>query len=295
MTEMWKIALACFIGGVICTAVALLVAPAFWWLGIIAGFCAGYLAYEFGEVLRAIPIAFSATSKGFDEFRKWSERRVSATKEWFSEQHPYIYGASFLGLAMGALFTYAIFPAPNPALNNFFGVLLMLTMISFMFFCLNGLFFWICHPIRNQMGQRIFRGRARNLRQRLLLVSFGSRTHRDLLVLVDMGGYPLLHLEVGASHPLAQASALRNRRNARWRQRTRRLLYVCACTANARRLPDNHTIWRSYRGSTWHSELGARLQTRIRLRHDRVNIPKKTTLFRLGVLSRRAFSLVQLL
>ncbi|MEK7089596.1 MAG: hypothetical protein AAB920_02140, partial [Patescibacteria group bacterium] len=59
--ETKKIALACFVGGALCATVALLVAPLYWWLGLIVGFAGGYVAYEFREVLKAIPIAWCAT------------------------------------------------------------------------------------------------------------------------------------------------------------------------------------------------------------------------------------------
>ncbi|HLC49394.1 MAG TPA: hypothetical protein VJI96_03355 [Candidatus Andersenbacteria bacterium] len=59
--ETRKIAVACFIGGVLCYAVAALFAPAYAWLGVFAGLAGGYLSYEFREVLLAIPIAWNAT------------------------------------------------------------------------------------------------------------------------------------------------------------------------------------------------------------------------------------------
>ncbi len=45
--ETRKIAIVCFIGVVLCSAVALLVAPAFWWFGLLAGLAGGYISYEF--------------------------------------------------------------------------------------------------------------------------------------------------------------------------------------------------------------------------------------------------------
>ena len=55
--ETKKIAVACFIGGVLCCAVALMFAPVYWWFGLIAGMAGGYISYEFRKVLVAIPIA----------------------------------------------------------------------------------------------------------------------------------------------------------------------------------------------------------------------------------------------
>lgn len=58
MRETWKIAIACFVGGFICYLAAALFTPQHAWLGVFAGLSAGYFAYEFREVLRAIPVAF---------------------------------------------------------------------------------------------------------------------------------------------------------------------------------------------------------------------------------------------
>ncbi len=87
MTETKKIALACAVGGAIGTAVALMVAAAFWWLGLLAGFCAGYVSYEFRAVLRAIPEALRETS--------------GALADFFGEAHPIMYpsfGVFLLGM-----------------------------------------------------------------------------------------------------------------------------------------------------------------------------------------------------
>jgi hypothetical protein len=59
--ETRKIAVSCFIGGVLCGAVAMLFAPAYWWLGLIAGFAGGYISYEFKAVVQAIPEALELT------------------------------------------------------------------------------------------------------------------------------------------------------------------------------------------------------------------------------------------
>lgn len=69
--ESRKIMLACFIGGCICTLIALLVAPAFWWLGILAGFIIGYFAYDLKEIYYAIPKAWRATKKSIGSLGKY--------------------------------------------------------------------------------------------------------------------------------------------------------------------------------------------------------------------------------
>jgi hypothetical protein len=88
--ETKKIAVACFAGGALCCAVALVAAPVLWWLGILAGFAGGYISYEFREVLRAIPVALRAARRG--SAKAW-DGAIAEAREFFSEPHPLIYPA----------------------------------------------------------------------------------------------------------------------------------------------------------------------------------------------------------
>lgn len=99
--ETRKIAFACFVGGVLCCGVALLFAPFYWWLGLIAGFAGGYISYEFREVLRAIPIALAAAKKG--SLNAWENVIVNA-KAWLSQPHPFFYLGALLTLPLTILF-----------------------------------------------------------------------------------------------------------------------------------------------------------------------------------------------
>ena len=56
--DTFKIARACAISGAITVAVALLVAPSYWWLGLLSGIASCYLAWEFRSALAAIPVAW---------------------------------------------------------------------------------------------------------------------------------------------------------------------------------------------------------------------------------------------
>jgi hypothetical protein len=87
-TETKKIAVACFIGGVICSATALLFSPRFWWFGLITGVAGGYVGYEFREFLKAIPIAFR---NAWDNNYPKCELVIKEIKKWFSKSHPFIY------------------------------------------------------------------------------------------------------------------------------------------------------------------------------------------------------------
>jgi hypothetical protein len=91
--ETKKIALACFIGGVICGAVALAVAPAIWWLGVLAGFAGGYISYEFRSVLAAIPLAWQSTRLAIP--RKWQQAKQDFW-QWLTEPRPFMYGGAIL-------------------------------------------------------------------------------------------------------------------------------------------------------------------------------------------------------
>lgn len=81
-TDTKKIMLACFIGGFIGTFVAFAVTPNFWWLGLIAGFPGGYLAYEFRGIGPAMKVAYSKTS------RRGSKTFTGIKKHWFEKTYP---------------------------------------------------------------------------------------------------------------------------------------------------------------------------------------------------------------
>lgn len=55
-----RVFLACAIGAGIGSLVALEMARAFWWIGLLVGGLTGYLSYEWRAVLRAIPAAYRA-------------------------------------------------------------------------------------------------------------------------------------------------------------------------------------------------------------------------------------------
>lgn len=93
--EARKIAIACFIGGAICCAFALMVAPVLWWFGMIAGFAGGYVTYELREVLRAIPVALCAAGKG----SSWVWRSlVDVVEEYFKKPHPFAHLAAIIAI-----------------------------------------------------------------------------------------------------------------------------------------------------------------------------------------------------
>ena len=126
MNERVKGALPRFIGGAIGGCVAALMDPTLWWLGMVAGYAAGYVAYEFRAVLRALPIAARATWTGAPKAlraagnfvrvfasREFAFAHISflatfATIEWLLPSHYPIVLHSFffcIGLLVAALIT----------------------------------------------------------------------------------------------------------------------------------------------------------------------------------------------
>ena len=79
-----KIACACFIGGAVCSAIALLMAPTIWWLGMIAGFAGGYMSYEFKEFRKEAPAAFKEVGGKGKEI-------ILHLLAFFKKPHPYAY------------------------------------------------------------------------------------------------------------------------------------------------------------------------------------------------------------
>lgn len=85
-----------FISGAVCCATAFYLAPMFWWLGAIAGFIAGYVAYDFRQVLTAVPVAFKATGAGSIWLVTAPARGVRKARQWLAEPHPFVLPAFFL-------------------------------------------------------------------------------------------------------------------------------------------------------------------------------------------------------
>jgi len=87
--ETRKIAVACFIGGILCAGLALILAPNYWFIGLLAGFAGGYLSYEFKEVPKAITSAWHATYQD-------TSGKMRESRNWLSEKHPFLYFAAAL-------------------------------------------------------------------------------------------------------------------------------------------------------------------------------------------------------
>jgi len=66
--ELRKRSIACFIGGCPGTAIALIFAPLFWWLGLLAGSIVAYLLYDLKEMWQKIPEAFYDLKEAWQKF-----------------------------------------------------------------------------------------------------------------------------------------------------------------------------------------------------------------------------------
>jgi len=134
-----KIAVACFIGGALCCAVALIFAPSYWWFGLVAGFAGGYISYEFREVRKAIPIAFlrAVGRKGVNAWKS----TIAWAKVWFSQPHPFFYFGVFLALPLTFVFAQYIFSSepitgPEMVIADIIGLTFvyceMVTLLAFL-------------------------------------------------------------------------------------------------------------------------------------------------------------------
>ena len=133
--ETRKIAVACFIGGALCCAVALMFAPVYWWFGLIAGMAGGYISYEFREVRKAIPVALRATRRG--SVYAW-DGLIASAKTWFSRPHPFGYLAALLalpvwGAILGPIWVNEVLPGKEPIFQSilFVEFYVILAMMSF--------------------------------------------------------------------------------------------------------------------------------------------------------------------
>ncbi|MFA5029868.1 MAG: hypothetical protein WC518_04030 [Patescibacteria group bacterium] len=148
--EARKIAMACFIGGAFCCAVALALTPVYWWLGIIAGVAGGYVSYEFREVRKAIPIALRAAGQG--SVQLWDRAKALVSKP-----HPFLYSGAALALP---LFVFWLGPAilSDWAKGPFSSVLVVPLM--FVMYCevsfILGVFFVVPAFIGARFGERCY-------------------------------------------------------------------------------------------------------------------------------------------
>lgn len=99
------VALACGLGAAVTTLLALVFAPPLWPLGAAAGFATGYLAYEFREVVRAIPQAWKTAQSRCLELVTRLRHICSALLAWLQRPHPFVL---YVVLAMSAGLVYAL-------------------------------------------------------------------------------------------------------------------------------------------------------------------------------------------
>lgn len=106
--ESWKIACACFAGGMFCVATAFVVNPYYWWLGIFAGIMGGYVAYEFRKVCRALSVVIRTVGQRSSTAMKIAiPSAIKKAIMWFSKPHYFGYLAVFLS---ATIYFFGIIP-----------------------------------------------------------------------------------------------------------------------------------------------------------------------------------------
>lgn len=107
MSDAIKVVRACAIGGLITVLAAIAVAPVLtWWfaiLALLAGFCGGYLSWEFREVLKAIP-------KTMEYAAEWWNDAIGSHTLFRPGQHPFFFegiitGLVSIGVGIGAIYS----------------------------------------------------------------------------------------------------------------------------------------------------------------------------------------------
>ncbi len=111
MTERFKIGRACFIGGVVCVAIAVLVIPSYWLLGLLGGiaggFLSGYITFDLAEVRRKVPEALRrAKAKTSHAFVEIAWTITAEVKKWASKPHPFLP----LMVVLVGLYLWTVFP-----------------------------------------------------------------------------------------------------------------------------------------------------------------------------------------
>lgn len=159
--ETRKIAFACFVGGALCCAIALLFAPVYWWFGLIAGFAGGYISYEFREVRKTIPIALRAAGRGSVSVWANALRSIGDIGRCFAEPHPVVYPS----LAITAmLYAWMAYSYAHPMTEHFakggeasltLSYLFLLVLAMFAFFPILGLFILFVY-IGARVGERCY-------------------------------------------------------------------------------------------------------------------------------------------
>jgi hypothetical protein len=136
--EAKKIFIACLIGGILCTATAIACSPAFWWVGMLAGFAGGYLAFEFRKVLQAIPIAWERATSFAD--KKLSDgwetvlKFLRGIRTELNAPHPFIYLGTILSLPGTAWVTVMVNNTlATGAISVSEDTLLLITTLAFAF------------------------------------------------------------------------------------------------------------------------------------------------------------------
>ncbi len=143
--ELRKLMQAAFIAGfagVVLVGACLLWSPDLTWVGVLGSLAIGFLVYEFGEVLQAVPVAFEQTGKAVREIAEGCVRVKAEVIDFFRKPHPFIYDTVGLGVVLAILVLYFGPQMQNPEVNYVLRLISLFFILSFLlWFCSVAVFF----------------------------------------------------------------------------------------------------------------------------------------------------------
>lgn len=84
-----KVKFGCLVGVPFGLLVAVIFTPLFWWLGVLAGFSAGYFVYDLRQVLAKSPLAWKRAKRESRDFLNW-----------FKKPRPFLYPFLIIGVVL---------------------------------------------------------------------------------------------------------------------------------------------------------------------------------------------------
>jgi len=127
MKEILRTFFAAGLGSLIGALVCVVINPERWWLGMSVGFIAGYLATDFKEIIRAIPVAARNAKKGATE--GWEMLGA-----WNASPQPFFYLPLLIATMVGTVLFYLGALNPKPSDPNGTTLLMVTVLITVILF-----------------------------------------------------------------------------------------------------------------------------------------------------------------
>ncbi len=144
---------------------AYLYAPNLLWLAVLTSLAIGYLAYEFGEVLKAVPTAFTMAWTGLGHVGNelagiWTEISGEVKTWWRKGAHPFFLVGVFLMSVLMALSFYAdlfvIHRGIPPQFNSSFTYTLAVVPVGAIFGAVGMLISFLLACAGSQLSEKVF-------------------------------------------------------------------------------------------------------------------------------------------